>query len=54
MAEMKAVMSGVGKLSREARRRVQAVMGRLVKVPEPLDVAQARARFDAAFNGRFA
>jgi beta-N-acetylhexosaminidase len=27
MAEMKAVMSGVGKLSREARRRVQAVMG---------------------------
>ena len=54
MAEMKAVMSGVGKLSREARRRVQAVMGRLVKVPEPLDVAEARARFDAAFNGEFA
>jgi beta-N-acetylhexosaminidase len=54
MAEMKAVMSGVGKLSREAKRRVQAVMGRLVKVPEPLDVAEARARFDAAFNGRFA
>lgn len=54
MAEMKAVMSGVGKLSREAKRRVQAVMGRLVKVPEPLDVAQARARFDAAFNGEFA
>jgi beta-N-acetylhexosaminidase len=54
MAEMKAVMSGVGKLSREARRRVQAVMGRLVKVPEPLDVDAARARFDAAFNGEFA
>ena len=54
MAEMKAVMSGVGKLSREAKRRVQAVMGRLVKVPEPLDVAEARARFDAAFNGQFA
>lgn len=59
MAEMKAVMSGVGKLSREAKRRVQAVMGRLVKVPEPLDVAEARARFDAAFantpyEGRFA
>jgi beta-N-acetylhexosaminidase len=54
MAEMKAVMSGVGRLSREAKRRVQAVMGRLVKVPEPLDVAQARARFDAAFNGEFA
>jgi beta-N-acetylhexosaminidase len=54
MAEMKAVMSGVGKLSREAKRRVQAVMGRLVRVPEPLDVAEARARFDAAFDGRFA
>jgi beta-N-acetylhexosaminidase len=54
MAEMKAVMSGVGKLSREARRRVQAVMSRIVKVPEPLDVAEARARFDAAFNGQFA
>lgn len=54
MAEMKAVMSGVGKLSREAKRRVQAVMSRIVKVPEPLDVEQARARFDAAFNGQFA
>jgi len=54
MDEMKAVMSGVGKLSKEARRRAQAVMGRLVKVPEPLDVAEARARFDAAFDGRYA
>jgi beta-N-acetylhexosaminidase len=54
MDEMKAVMAGVGKLSKEARRRAQAVMGRLVKVPEPLDVAEARARFDAAFDGRYA
>jgi beta-N-acetylhexosaminidase len=54
MAEMKAVMSGVGGLSKEARRRSQAVMSRLVKVVEPLDVAEARARFDAAFNGSFA
>jgi beta-N-acetylhexosaminidase len=54
MAEMKAVMSGVGGLSKEARRRSQAVMSRLVKVVEPLDVAEARARFDAAFDGRFA
>ena len=54
MDEMKAVMAGVGKLSKEARRRAQAVMGRLVKVPEPLDVADARARFDAAFDGRYA
>lgn len=54
MAEMKAVMSGVGRLSSQAKRRVQAVMSRIVKVPEPLDVAAARARFDAAFNGQFA
>ena len=54
MDEMKAVMSGVGGLSKEARRRSQAVMSRLVKVVEPLDVPEARARFDAAFNGRFA
>jgi beta-N-acetylhexosaminidase len=54
MAEMKAVMSGVGRLSSQAKRRVQAVMSRIVKVPEPLDVEQARARFDAAFEGRFA
>jgi beta-N-acetylhexosaminidase len=59
MDEMKAVMSGVGGLSKEARRRSQAVMSRLVKVVEPLDVAEARARFDAAFantsySGRFA
>ncbi|ALL13880.1 beta-N-acetylhexosaminidase [Caulobacter henricii] len=54
MDEMKAVMSGVGGLSKEARRRSQAVMSRIVKVVEPLDAAEARARFDAAFNGRFA
>ncbi len=54
MAEMKAVMSGVGGLSKDARRRSQAVMNRLIKVVEPFDVAEARARFDAAFDGRFA
>ena len=54
MAEMKAVMSGVGRLGKEARRRALAVMGRLVKVPEPFDVAEARARFDAAFDGKYA
>jgi len=54
MAEMKAVMSGVGRLGKEARRRAQAVMGRLVKVPEPFDAAEARARFDAAFGGKYA
>ena len=54
MDEMKAVMSGVGRMGKEARRRAQAVMGRLVRVPEPFDVAEARARFDAAFDGKFA
>ncbi|PTS90166.1 MULTISPECIES: beta-N-acetylhexosaminidase [unclassified Caulobacter] len=54
MAEMEAVMSGVGRMSKEARRRAQAVMSRLVRVVEPFDVDQARARFDAAFEGGFA
>ncbi len=54
MAEMKGVMSGVGRMGKEARRRAQAVMGRLVRVPEPFDVAEARARFDAAFDGKYA
>ena len=54
MAEMKAVMAGVGKMGKEARRRAQAVMNRLIKVPEPFDVVEARARFDAAFDGRYA
>lgn len=54
MAEMKAVIAGTKALSGQAARRAKSALGRLAKVPEPFDVAEARARFDAAFEGRFA
>ncbi len=53
MAEMKAVMTGTKALSGQAARRAKAAMGRIVKTPEPFDVEEAIARFDAAFEGRW-
>ncbi len=54
MAEMKAVLAGTKALSGQALRRAKAALGRLAKVPEPFDLDEARARFDAAFDGRWA
>jgi beta-N-acetylhexosaminidase len=54
MAEMGAVATGAGALKGEAKARAQAALGRLPKAVEPIDAAEARARFDAAFEGRFA
>ena len=54
MAEMKAVLAGTKPLSGQALRRAKAALGRLAKVPEPFDLDEARARFDAAFDGRWA
>jgi beta-N-acetylhexosaminidase len=54
MAEMRAVMAGTRALSGQALRRAKAALGRIVRVPEPFDVDEARARFDAAFEGRWA
>jgi beta-N-acetylhexosaminidase len=54
MAEMKAVVAGCKKLKGDARRRADAALARLVRTPEPFDAAEARVRFDAAFDGRFA
>ena len=54
MAEMKAVLDGTKALSGQALRRAKAALGRLAKVPEPFDLEEARARFDAAFDGRWA
>ena len=54
MAEMKAVLDGTKALSGQALRRAKAALGRLAKVPEPFDLDEARARFDAAFDGRWA
>jgi beta-N-acetylhexosaminidase len=54
MDEMKAVAKGAGELKGRAAMRAKAALGRLAKAPEPFDAAEARARFDAAFNGNFA
>jgi beta-N-acetylhexosaminidase len=54
MAEMKAVVKGAGELNGKAAARAKAALARLAKAPEPFDVAEARARFDAAFDGKFA
>jgi beta-N-acetylhexosaminidase len=54
MAEMQAVVAGTRTLSGKAKQRADAALARLAKVVEPFDVAEARARFDAAFEGKFA
>jgi beta-N-acetylhexosaminidase len=54
MAEMKAVLSGAGELAGRAKTRAAAALARIAKVPEPFDAEAARARLDAAFDGRWA
>jgi beta-N-acetylhexosaminidase len=54
MAEMKAVAKGLRPLLGKAKRRADAALARIARSPEPFDVAEARSRFDAAFEGRFA
>jgi beta-N-acetylhexosaminidase len=54
MTEMKAVVGGAGALKGRAAQRASAALARIARAPEPFDAAEARARFDAAFEGRFA
>ena len=54
MAEMKAVVSGTRALSGKAKVRADAALARIVRTPEPLDLQDALARFEAAFEGRYA
>ncbi|MFI4975317.1 MAG: beta-N-acetylhexosaminidase [Caulobacterales bacterium] len=54
MGEMTKVAAGAKSLAGASLRRATAALGRLAKAPEPLDVDAARARFDAAFQGRWA
>lgn len=54
LAEMRAVASGAGVLTGPARTRAVAALQRIPRTPEPFDAAQGRARFDAAFDGRYA
>ncbi len=52
MAEMRQVAEGVGRLKGGAARRATAALARIVHTPEPLDVHEARDRFDAMLAGR--
>ena len=54
MAEMKAVASGAGELRGKSAARARAALARIARTPEPFDAAEGRARFDAAFEGKFA
>ncbi len=53
MTEMKAVVAGAGELKGRAAARAKSAMARLARTAEPFDVAEGRARFDAAFGGKF-
>lgn len=50
MTEMRAVIDGTSELSGRAAARARAALSRIPGAPEPLDVAEALARFDAAFG----
>ena len=54
MAEMKAVAGRLPAARRPGQGARGAALARLAKAPEPFDAAEARARFDAAFEGRWA
>ena len=54
MAEMRGVATGAKPLGGAALRRAKAALGRLARASEPFDVEAARARFAAAFDGRWA
>lgn len=50
MGEMRAVVEGAGELAGRAAERARAALSRIPGTPEPLDHAEALARFDAAFR----
>jgi len=52
MAEMRQVAEGVGPLKGKAGKRAEAALARIVREVEPLDVHEARGRFDAILAGR--
>jgi beta-N-acetylhexosaminidase len=49
MGEMKAVVRGAKALRGRAKRRADAALARISKVPEPFDATEGWARFEAAF-----
>lgn len=54
MAEMQAVVAGTRLLAGRSGQRAKAALGRIARTPEPFDVEEGRARFDAAFSGQWA
>ncbi len=54
MTEMKQVLAGTRTLAGRAKARAAAALARIARASEPFDVEEARARFDAAFDGRWA
>jgi beta-N-acetylhexosaminidase len=54
MDEMRAVLAGTRPLAGRAKARAAAALARIGRSPEPFDAGAARARFDAAFDGRWA
>ncbi len=48
LAEMEQVAAAAPKLKGKARRRAETALGRIRHVPEPFDVAEGRARLEAA------
>lgn len=52
--EMQAVVAGTGALKGRAGRRADAALARVARRPEPFDAEAGRARFDAAFAGKWA
>ena len=54
VAEKAAVIAGTKSLTGKAARRAAAALARIAQAPEPFDAEAGRARFDAAFEGRWA
>ena len=54
MEEMAPIAAAVKPLVGLAKRRADAAMARIARRPEPFDADEARARFDAAFAGKWA
>jgi beta-N-acetylhexosaminidase len=52
--EMADVLSNAPRLAGKAKRRAHAALARLAHLPEPIDVAEARARIDVALQAAVA
>jgi beta-N-acetylhexosaminidase len=52
LSENREVAHAAPELDGKPRRRAKAALNRLVRAPEPLDEAEARARFDELMSGR--